>query len=535
MARHCTNSAPIHGVATIGISGYIYLSILSTPTIRANVKKLSPSGPPIWTFNAPGDGTGYDMHAIPVLDAAGTKLYIGSDFGKFSCLNTSDGSTPVGWTDFTVPTGTDKRIRSGAALDPNNPLGSTVYFHCNNGYLYALDANTGAQRWTAYTANEGGPPVDPDFVTQPVSSSPVVDSSGVVFVGSSDGSVYSFNPSTGAQIWRVVLNPAAVEPVEATIAIGQNGILYVGTRVHPDTHIGGTMYAINPVTHTKLWTQVVGADVGYIASVVIDQSGFIYASHFGNTVRKLNPADGTTAQSWVLQGKVCQTPSLNQNGLLILGVSLFPGSPEVNEVEAIKIGDPNLFEPIWEIQQVAGQDLGNMLGSPAIRCATDGRTYVADMLGKVFLFNSGAPMMAGQWPTFQCGNRRAGKSITYPTVIAELPPFYSGNSVSTQVNRVDVFGRSVGQSYGFYDYACGSYSDQGYAGILWRINSVVHPGGCTFAYYTVNSFATGLNSIGDVCGYNSARSSGPTARTVTRCLRSSPRQQGPRVCVVQVG
>src|SRR5438094_6472753 len=119
--------------------------------------------------------------------------------------NTSDSSTPAGWTDFTVTNGMDKRIRSGAALDPNNPLGPTVYFHCNNGYLYALNAATGAQRWRAHTGNEGGPPVVTYFLPNPVSSSPVVDSSGVVYVGSADGSVYSFNPSTGAQNWSVSL------------------------------------------------------------------------------------------------------------------------------------------------------------------------------------------------------------------------------------------------------------------------------------------------------------------------------------------
>src|SRR5437660_767566 len=282
-----TASGPVHGgVATIGTSGVTYFTALSANGNPAKVIALNANGTEKWPPFTPGA----DMYAIPALDGAGAKLYIGSDAGIFYCRNTSDGSTPAGWTDFTVPTGTDKRIRSGAALDPNNPLGSTVYFHCNNGLLYALDANTGALRWSAATGNAGGPPVDAAWDTQPVSSSPVVDSSGVVYVGSADGSVYAFNPSTGAQIWRVVLNPASVEPVEATIAIGQNGILYVGTRVHPVTHIGGAMYAINPVTHTKVWSQVVGGDAGYIASPILDQTGFIYASHFDRTLRKLQPA-----------------------------------------------------------------------------------------------------------------------------------------------------------------------------------------------------------------------------------------------------
>ena len=115
---------------------------------------LNANGTEKWPPFTPGA----DSYAIPALDATGAKLYIGSDAGTFYCRKTSDGTKADGWTDFVVPTGTDKRIRSGAALDPSNPLGATVYFHCNNGYLYALDANTGAQRWTAPTGNAGGPP-----------------------------------------------------------------------------------------------------------------------------------------------------------------------------------------------------------------------------------------------------------------------------------------------------------------------------------------------------------------------------------------
>src|SRR5438034_8383507 len=111
-----TNNAPVHGgIATIGPLANTYFSILSTPTNAANVKKLTTGGTVLWTFNGPGVGTNYDMYAVPALDAAGAKLYIGSDAGIFYCLNTTDGST--NWT-YTVTNGTDKRIRSGAALDP---------------------------------------------------------------------------------------------------------------------------------------------------------------------------------------------------------------------------------------------------------------------------------------------------------------------------------------------------------------------------------------------------------------------------------
>src|ERR1051326_2820979 len=49
-----TNRAPIHGgVATVGTTGWAYLSILSSPGIAANVQKLSFSGTVLWTFNGP--------------------------------------------------------------------------------------------------------------------------------------------------------------------------------------------------------------------------------------------------------------------------------------------------------------------------------------------------------------------------------------------------------------------------------------------------------------------------------------------------
>ncbi len=453
-------SASIHGgVATIGTSGVTYFSILSTGSTRAKVIKLSASGTPLWTFTAPGDGTGYDMYAIPSLDAAGAKLYIGSDAGIFYCLNTSDGS--VAWS-YPVPTGTDKRIRSGAALDPNNVLGATVYFHCNNGYLYALNAATGAWRWTATTGNAGGPPVDTTWDPHPVSSSPVVDSSGVIYVGSADGSVYAFNPSNGSQKWRVVLNTSAIEPVEATIALGRDGILFVATRANPEfSGVGGNVYAIDPVTHAVVWPFTPGGDVGFIASPVIDQSGFVYAAHFDHNIYKLKAANGFSLQSWFIPaGKLCQTPSINQNGLLIFGVSAMGGLGEVSEIAAVNTADPNSFSPLWEITQTGGQSFGNSFGSPAMVCVLGGTAYFADTLGKVCSFDTGAPMMAGTWPTFECGNRRAGKTLTYPTALAQLPAYYE--NAFTDVHRLDSIGRAVGQAQGYYLSYCG-YLDTGYA------------------------------------------------------------------------
>src|SRR5213592_2936755 len=124
----------------------------------------------------------------------------------------------MSWT-FPVPGTGNRNIRSGAALDPNN---STVYFQCNDGFLYAVDANTGGQRWRMPTGNTGGPLPAGSLHDQPLSSSPVVDASGNVYVSSANGHVFRFNPSNGAQLMEINVGQA----VEASLAIGNNGWIY---------------------------------------------------------------------------------------------------------------------------------------------------------------------------------------------------------------------------------------------------------------------------------------------------------------------
>src|ERR1041384_2816121 len=305
------------------------------------------------------------------------RLARSSTSGDFWCVNTSDGST--NWH-FAVTTGSDKRIRSGAALDANS---TTVYFQCNNGLLYALDANSGAQRWTNYTGNVGGPPAASTFHTQPFSSSPVVGADGTVYVASSDGSVRAFNHSNGAQLWRVTTdkNTNAFLPFEASLAVGQNGWLYAAARALTNPSTVGRVHAINPViaaTNATLATQWTfnanDSTIGFVASPVIDQEGFVYTTAFGDhLVDKLDGSDGTLRQNWSVPGKTCQTPSINQNGLLIIGVSDFShNGQEVNEIAALKIADPNSDAALWAITQVGGQNLGNVLGSPAILCTSAG-------------------------------------------------------------------------------------------------------------------------------------------------------------------
>lgn len=496
-----TSSAGVVGGRSTGPGGVVFFSTLSGAG-NARVTALNSNNSLKWEWISPTAGTAGNIYGIPAVDAAGQKVYFGSDAGVFYCLDTSTGQAPVGWVNFTVPIGTDRRIRSGAALDPNNPAGPTVYFQSNNGNLYALDATTGNQRWVAQTANQGAP-VDATYHPQPVSSSPVVASGGTIYVGSSvspsEGRVYSFSPSGALNSgWPVALS----EPIEATMAIGANGLLYVATRAVPGNNVSGRVRAIDPTTRTVTWVNDSSDNtVGYVASPVIDQVGYVYGTVFGGTheIRKIDPSSGGVLQLWYFSGKLCQTPSINQNGLLIVGVSAIDAG-EVSKIAAININDPTTSTAFWEITQVGGQSVGMFLGSPVIKCVPNGIAYIADATyGKVYRFDSGAPMMAGQWPTFQCGNRRAGKTLTYPSVIAELGPFVGGDgNYYSVVRNVDPAGRAAGQSYGSYGYAC-SQSGIDYAAAYWINNGIRYPGACYQG--SPQTSATALNGLGDVAGY----------------------------------
>jgi probable HAF family extracellular repeat protein len=105
-------------------------------------------------------------------------------------------------------------------------------------------------------------------------------------------------------------------------------------------------------------------------------------------------------------------------------------------------------------------------------------------------------MMAGEWPTFQCGTRRTGKALSFAYVIAELPNFYSGTGTPTawHVNRQ---GHAVGQAHGYYAYPYGSQF--GYCAAQWKNLTLTGYGG---AYGIADSFASAINLHGDAAGYS---------------------------------
>ena len=85
-----------------------------------------------------------------------------------------------------------------------------VYVGLGDGYLYALNSETGVALWT-YAAGGSG-------------SSPAV-ANGVVYVGSVNGNVYALNARTGAKLWSYKTRGNYVSSSPAVA----KGVVYLGS------------------------------------------------------------------------------------------------------------------------------------------------------------------------------------------------------------------------------------------------------------------------------------------------------------------
>lgn len=107
-----------------------------------------------------------------------------------------------------------------------------VIYAAGGGLLYAIDAASGGERWSAEVG--GPPPVTPRRYVPATYAAPVV-ANGTVYVGSPDGALAAFDAATGAKEWRVDAGSAVLA---SPAVVG--GVLYAGTWDGLLYAIGGT-------------------------------------------------------------------------------------------------------------------------------------------------------------------------------------------------------------------------------------------------------------------------------------------------------
>jgi outer membrane protein assembly factor BamB len=129
-------------------------------------------------------------------------------------------------------------------------VAGTVYVASWDGYEYALDAKTGAQKWKTYLGITNASPIcNPP--TLGVSSAATVQNN-VVYLGGGDSYWYALDATTGAILWKVYTgdNSAAGGHYNWSSPLIYNGYAYIGVASLGDCPlVQGQLIQVNLSTH----------------------------------------------------------------------------------------------------------------------------------------------------------------------------------------------------------------------------------------------------------------------------------------------
>jgi hypothetical protein len=169
----------------------------------------------------------YIMPYVQII-VANTTAYVATARGLYA-LDVNDGHTV--WVFATeMPIGQSPTVTGGIAYVPGM-----------DGNLYALDAATGARRWTFRPSAElaAGWNVNPLVVN------------GIVYAGNRNGYFYALNASTGAQVWNFKTNG----PIQFSAAY-KDGTLYFASN-------DSCAYALNASTGAQIWKTLLPTGDGF--------------------------------------------------------------------------------------------------------------------------------------------------------------------------------------------------------------------------------------------------------------------------------
>ena len=324
-----------------------------------------------WTYT-----TGDIIESSPAV-VAGT-VYIGSNDGYLYALNATTGakkwSTKVGRIDYSSPA----------------VVGGVVYIGSLAGKIYALNATNGSVKWVYPSSGNLG------FNVQ---SSPTVVAK-VVYIGADDGNLYALNASTGAKLWSFLTT--ADDQVWSAPAVWQ-GVAYIGSGDR-------SIYAISTTTHAKLWSaptsdvvlsspavanqHVFAGSYDETLSIIDDNSGldrFYYTTgsilssaaiadgtvYFGSQDGKLRALTDSLASSTYLW-QYDATVAINSSPAAANGVIYFGQDKNATGEGYITALDSGTGSVLWQ-----GHAADSVTSSPAV---ANGMVYVGSYDHKVYAF-----------------------------------------------------------------------------------------------------------------------------------------------------
>ncbi|MDO8689363.1 MAG: PQQ-binding-like beta-propeller repeat protein [Dehalococcoidia bacterium] len=239
---------------------------------NANESVLQPSLHARWTYLVETGAIGSE----PAV--ANGVVYVGSSDGNLYALDSQTGV---------------QRWKAAASSGVSTPAvaNNLVYAGSSDGRVYALDALTGTVKWSYPTAGV-------------VASSPAV-SSGVVYFGSSDGKVYALDADSGAFKWSFVTGGL----IDRSSPALDSGRLFIGSS-------DGKVYALDAVSGNLLWSFPTGGGVHRSSPSVAN--GTVYIGSYDGKVYALNAQTGQANWSFATGGAVDSSPAV-ANGVVYVG------------------------------------------------------------------------------------------------------------------------------------------------------------------------------------------------------------------------
>jgi outer membrane protein assembly factor BamB len=353
-------------------------------------------GSVLWTYHAGAELWG-------PLELEDGVLYFGDDNGTFRALETM--TRELRWQ-----FATDGRIRSAAEL-----AGGSVLFASDDGFLYALDRESGSERWRFHLGSSGIerrlPATDPPYAYDYLHSSPVADE-GIVYVGSADGHLYAVDLESGQQRWRfatgekVRSSPTVTDgvvhfgswdghvyaldsgtgeeiwrfdsggPVQGSPAV-TSGLVIVGSR-------SARVFGLDEETGDVVWTHV-HEDGSWVESSPVVVGDVVYiGSSDALKLFALEVATGAKLWHFETGGWSWGTPVTSEDTVYIGGISAYPYYFEGVDLEAgFYAVDRRTGQERWRMEPEAliGYITGGVFSPPRIAA---GVVYVASVGGQLY-------------------------------------------------------------------------------------------------------------------------------------------------------
>lgn len=185
---------------------------------------------------------------------------------------------------------TSKGALSSPSVGPNG----TAYIGNGDGMLYAFSPSSpSAAKWTFATGGQ-------------IADAPTVSNDGnTVFVGSDDGFVYGVNASTGAKVWAANL----LGPVEGSPVLSRDGTTVFVASVN------GTVEALSATNGAVKWSAVPGGGIRGNMALSADGSTLYAGTTTEQVlgIPTSGPSGGTGLSTYYTLGQPASSPAVDNN------------------------------------------------------------------------------------------------------------------------------------------------------------------------------------------------------------------------------